>query len=113
MLLIEDKGEDEVTIINKLTEYHTDPNKIPKMKVKYAAQVFSERVSAVMKFLASKFSYLLLTRIIKLASLCDCIAIASVTDQIVIIMIIFVILYYDYKYIPMYSCLSSEYDDVI
>lgn len=54
MLLDIDEGDDEVRIVNKLTENHVLKEKIPKMKVKFAAQVFSQRVSAVMRFLASK-----------------------------------------------------------
>lgn len=54
MLLNEDRGADEIRIVNKLTCYHIDQTKLPKMKVKYAAQVFSQRVSAVMRFLAKR-----------------------------------------------------------
>lgn len=54
MLLDLDRGDDEVRIVNKLTENHIIQEKIPKMKVKFAAQVFSQRVSAVIRFLASK-----------------------------------------------------------
>ncbi|KAF9405134.1 hypothetical protein HW555_014002 [Spodoptera exigua] len=39
---------------NKLTEAHVLPEKIPKMKVKHAAQVFSQRVSGALRFCARK-----------------------------------------------------------
>ncbi|CAH2100908.1 unnamed protein product [Euphydryas editha] len=52
MLLNEDRAEDEIRIVNKLTEYNVDATNIPKMKVKYAAQFFSQRVFAVTRFLA-------------------------------------------------------------
>ena len=48
-------GTDEIRILNKLTHFHVDPDKIPKMKVKYAVHIFSQRVSAVMRYLGSKF----------------------------------------------------------
>lgn len=57
MLFDKDTGEDEIRLVNKLTEYHVKENKIPKMKVKYAAQVFSQRVSSAIGFLASMFIY--------------------------------------------------------
>lgn len=59
MLMDVDTGEDEVRLVNKLTECHVDVKKIHKMKVKYAAQVFSQRVSSAMRYLASE--YLLFT----------------------------------------------------
>ncbi|KAF0705011.1 Uncharacterized protein FWK35_00030365, partial [Aphis craccivora] len=40
--------------IAKLTDCHVMPDKIPKMKVRYSTQVFSQRVSAIISFLASK-----------------------------------------------------------
>ncbi|XP_045535436.1 uncharacterized protein LOC106716651 [Papilio machaon] len=52
MLFEKDVGEHEIRFVNKLTEYHVFENKIPKMKVKYAAQVFSQRVSSALGFLA-------------------------------------------------------------
>lgn len=55
MLLNEDRGEDDKRNLNKLTAYRVDPAKISKMNIKYAAQIFSQRVSAVMRFLASKY----------------------------------------------------------
>lgn len=53
MLLAVDDGDDEIRLVNKLTEMHVDKNKIPKMKVKFAAQVFSQRVSSALRFLSS------------------------------------------------------------
>ncbi|XP_047034960.1 uncharacterized protein LOC124640998 isoform X2 [Helicoverpa zea] len=50
MLLELDEGDDEIRLVNKLTEKHVIKNKIPKMKVKYAAQVFSQRVSSALRF---------------------------------------------------------------
>ncbi|KPJ09927.1 Transposable element P transposase [Papilio machaon] len=52
MLLDVDVGEDDIRMLNKLTEHHVIKEKIPKMKVKNAAQVFSQRVSATLRFLA-------------------------------------------------------------
>ncbi|KAJ8725324.1 hypothetical protein PYW08_003507 [Mythimna loreyi] len=52
MLLDVDTGDDEIRLVNKLTEKHVIINKIPKMKVKYAAQVFSQRVSSALRFLS-------------------------------------------------------------
>ncbi|XP_050557997.1 transposable element P transposase isoform X3 [Spodoptera frugiperda] len=52
MLLNVDTGDDEIRLVNKITESHVIESKIPKMKVKHAAQVFSQRVSAALRFLA-------------------------------------------------------------
>lgn len=41
-------------MLPRLSDYHVIDSKIPKMKVRYATQVFSQRVSAVMNFLACK-----------------------------------------------------------
>ncbi|CAI6377341.1 unnamed protein product [Macrosiphum euphorbiae] len=41
-------------MLPRLTDAHVIPEKIPKMKVRNACQVFSQRVSAIMNFLASK-----------------------------------------------------------
>lgn len=41
-------------MLPRLSDRHVIPEKIPKMKVKCATQVFSHRVSAVMIFLASE-----------------------------------------------------------
>ncbi|KAH9645583.1 hypothetical protein HF086_005232 [Spodoptera exigua] len=54
LLLDLDDGEDELRMCNKLTEAHVLPEKIPKMKVKHAAQVFSQRVSGALRFCARK-----------------------------------------------------------
>ncbi|KAH9633045.1 hypothetical protein HF086_000405 [Spodoptera exigua] len=53
MLLDVDIGDDEIRLVNKLTEMHVVKEKIPKMKVKYAAQVFSQRVSSALRFLST------------------------------------------------------------
>lgn len=55
MLLKLDVGEDEIRLVNKLTETHVMKDKLPKMKVEYAAQLFSQRVSSAIRFLASNF----------------------------------------------------------
>ncbi|CAH2100779.1 unnamed protein product [Euphydryas editha] len=52
LLLNIDSGEDDLRMCNKLTEAHVLPEKIPKMKVKHAAQVFSQRVSSALRFCA-------------------------------------------------------------
>ncbi|KAJ2942923.1 hypothetical protein O0L34_g15113 [Tuta absoluta] len=52
------QGDDEIRFVNKLTEFHVIKDKIPKMKVKHAAQVFSQRVSSALRFAASKFTVL-------------------------------------------------------
>lgn len=44
-----------IRLIKKLTKNHCDPNKIPKMKVKHASQIFSHTVGVNMGFLAGKF----------------------------------------------------------
>lgn len=59
MLLDADPGADDMRLINKLTESHVMKEKIPKMKVKNAAQVFSQRVSATMRYLSSKYPYII------------------------------------------------------
>lgn len=41
-------------MLPRLTDNHVIPQKIPKMKVRYAIQVFNQRVSTVMNFLACK-----------------------------------------------------------
>lgn len=46
-----DEGDDETRCLNKLTDEHVYPDKIKKMKVKVAAQVFSHRVGSTMKLL--------------------------------------------------------------
>lgn len=55
MLLAIDVGvDDEIRLVNKLTESHISKEKIKKMKVKLAAQVFSQRVSSALRFSGSK-----------------------------------------------------------
>ncbi|XP_045506305.1 uncharacterized protein LOC123702575 [Colias croceus] len=43
-----------VSLIKNLSESHCNPNKIPKMKVKFAAQIFSHTVGWNMGFLAEQ-----------------------------------------------------------
>lgn len=49
-----DSNIQDVKMLPRLTAEHVIPNKIKKMKVKYAVQVFSQRVSSIMSFLACK-----------------------------------------------------------
>lgn len=49
-----DSNIDEVKMLPRLTDHHIIPGRIKKMKVKMAAQVFSQRIAALMKFLAGK-----------------------------------------------------------
>lgn len=49
-----DVGTEDFKMCNKLTDHHIYKDKIKKMKVKNAAQVFSQRVSSVMRFLAKR-----------------------------------------------------------
>lgn len=44
-----DVGDSDTKMLNKLTDAHVRKNKIKKMKVKIAAQVFSHRVSSTMR----------------------------------------------------------------
>lgn len=44
-----DVGDYDTKILKNLSDLHVYPNKIKKMKVKFAAQVFSRTVSAVMR----------------------------------------------------------------
>lgn len=41
-------------MLPRLTDQHVIPEKVLKMKVKYATQIFSQRVSSTMNFLACK-----------------------------------------------------------
>ncbi|CAH2088615.1 unnamed protein product [Euphydryas editha] len=50
----ENPGYRGIRLVPKLTDYHCIPAKIPKMKVKYATQVFSQTVATNMGFLADK-----------------------------------------------------------
>jgi len=45
----------DAKMLPRLTDNHVVPEKIYKMKVRYATQVFSQRVSAIMNFLSCKF----------------------------------------------------------
>lgn len=49
-----DSAIPDTKMLPRLTDKHVIPDKIAKMKVKNATQVFSHRLSAVMNFLASK-----------------------------------------------------------
>ncbi len=49
MLYQMDNSCSETKLLPKLTDFHIIRERIPKMKVKYAAQVFSQRVSATMQ----------------------------------------------------------------
>lgn len=44
----------DTKMLPRLTDNHVIPQQIPKMKVRYATQVFSQRISAVINFLACK-----------------------------------------------------------
>jgi len=43
-------------MLPRLTDQHIIPEKVKKMKVKHATQVFSQRVASTMNFLACKYS---------------------------------------------------------
>ncbi|CAH0717089.1 unnamed protein product, partial [Brenthis ino] len=43
-----------IKLVKKNTEYHCNPNKIPKMKGKFASQIFSQTVGVNMGYLADK-----------------------------------------------------------
>lgn len=45
----------DIKMLPRVTDQHIIPRKIKKMKVKITAQVFSQRVSSLMRFLACKF----------------------------------------------------------
>lgn len=49
-----DKNDFDFKMLPKLTDAHVYPEKLKKMKVSVAAQVFSQRVAATMKFACSK-----------------------------------------------------------
>lgn len=44
-----------IQLVPKLTDLHCIPSKIPKMKVKYVTQMFSQTVASNMGFLAGKY----------------------------------------------------------
>ncbi|KAI5635915.1 transposase protein domain-containing protein [Phthorimaea operculella] len=50
----ENPGYKGIRLVPKLTDAHCIPSKIPKMKVKYASQVFSQTVGSTMGYLADK-----------------------------------------------------------
>lgn len=50
-----DSAVPDCKMLPRLTDQHIVRDKIAKMKVKYATQVFSQRVSSTMNFLACKF----------------------------------------------------------
>ncbi|RVE51568.1 hypothetical protein evm_003700 [Chilo suppressalis] len=54
LLLKENPGYRGMRLIPKLTDCHIVPQRIPKMKVKYASQVFSQTVANNMGYLADK-----------------------------------------------------------
>lgn len=51
-LFKENPGYKGIRLIPKLTEYHLNPDKLNKMKVKFASQVFSRTVASNMGYLA-------------------------------------------------------------
>jgi len=51
-----DSEMENLKMLPRLTDNHVIPQKISKMKVKCAAQVFSQRVSSLMAFLACKYN---------------------------------------------------------
>ncbi|XP_063893678.1 uncharacterized protein LOC135117720 [Helicoverpa armigera] len=54
LLLNENPGYKGVRLIPKLTEYHVNPLKMNKQKVKFASQIFSRTVASNMGYLADK-----------------------------------------------------------
>ena len=55
-----DSTIENVKMLPRLTDNHVIPEKISKMKVKCAAQIFSQRVSSLMAFLACKYMIIIL-----------------------------------------------------
>lgn len=51
----ENPGYKGIRLIPKLTDSHCDPSKIPKMKVKFATQLFSQTVASNMGYLAGEY----------------------------------------------------------
>ncbi len=49
-----DAEDFDFKIVNRLTEAHVYPEKLKAMKVSIAAQMFLQKVSSVMRFLATK-----------------------------------------------------------
>lgn len=54
-----DRDRQDMKLNMRLTEQHININKIPRMKVCFAVQVFSQRVSAIMDFAAMHGSFIL------------------------------------------------------
>lgn len=54
----ENPGYKGIRLVPKLTDSHCIPSKIPKMKVKFATQLFSQTVASNMGYLAGKWSLL-------------------------------------------------------
>lgn len=54
LLYKENPGYKGIRLMPKLTESHCDPTKVPRMKVKYATQLFSQTVASNMGYLAGK-----------------------------------------------------------
>ncbi|GBP91730.1 hypothetical protein EVAR_92007_1 [Eumeta japonica] len=50
ILLDLDTGEHKLRMVNKLTESHVISEKIPKVKLKHAAKVFSQKVQGALRF---------------------------------------------------------------
>jgi len=57
-------------MLPRLTENHVITDKIYKMKVRYATQVFSQRVSAVMNFLAYELIDFLMKCVKNIQNIC-------------------------------------------
>lgn len=53
-----DSKIEDCKMLPRFTDCHVMPDKISKMKVRYSTQVFSQRVSAIMSFLACKLLFL-------------------------------------------------------
>lgn len=52
-----DVTKNDMRVLPKLTDYHVEPDKIPKMKVKYASEIFSHTVGAIMLHFASMYLF--------------------------------------------------------
>lgn len=59
LLLNENPGYKGVRLIPKLTEYHVNPLKMNKQKVKLASQIFSRTVASNMGYLAGNVCFIL------------------------------------------------------
>lgn len=60
LLMKENPAYKGIRLVPKITENHIDGKKISKMKVKYAAQVFSQTVASNMGYLAGLYIYFLI-----------------------------------------------------